>query len=85
MEVVKFLSERALAFRGSTEELGRKDNGNYLGTLELLAKFDPFLASHIEKFGNKGRGNVSYLSSTICDEFINILAEKVHTRRTDDC
>jgi len=77
VEVVKFLSERALAFRGSTEEFGRKDNGNYLGTLELLAKFDPFLANHIEKFGNKGRGNVSYLSSTICEEFINILAEKV--------
>ena len=31
-----------------------------------------------EKCGNPGRGHVSYLSSTICDEFIELLGATVH-------
>lgn len=47
--------------------------------LELIAEFDPFFASHISKYGNKGSGSggVSYLSSTICNEVITIMATKV--------
>jgi len=78
--VIKFLGERGLAFRGDNELLGSPQNGNFLGIIELLAQFDPFLAGHIEKYGQKGRGNVSYLSSTICDEFIDVMGEK--TRQT---
>uniref|UniRef100_H2YAF9 TTF-type domain-containing protein n=1 Tax=Ciona savignyi TaxID=51511 RepID=H2YAF9_CIOSA len=32
---------------------------------------------HIQKRVNKGRGHVSYFSSTVCEEFIDILAKKV--------
>lgn len=46
-------------------------------SLELIADFDPFLADHISRFGNKGIGSTSYLSKTICEEFIQILASKV--------
>lgn len=56
VEAVKFLASRALAFRGHDEILGSKHNGNFLGCLELLAKFDPFLEEHISRFGNKGKG-----------------------------
>lgn len=45
--------------------------------LELLAEFDPFLANHITTYGNPGKSNTSYLSSTIRDEFINLLAKHV--------
>ncbi len=45
--VVKFLAERGLAFRGSSEIFGRAANGNYMGILELISEFDPFLESHI--------------------------------------
>ena len=75
--VVKFLAERGLPFRGHDEIIGSTANGNYLGILEFLSKFDPFLAQHIERHGTPGRGNVSYLSSTICDEFITIMGEYV--------
>ena len=78
--VVKFLGERGLAFRGDNELLGSPLNVNYLGILELIAQFDPFLARHIDKFGKKGSGNVSYLSSTTCEEFIDVMGEK--TRQT---
>jgi len=36
IEVIKFLSERGLAFRSSDEIIGSPDNGNYLGLLELI-------------------------------------------------
>ena len=44
-------------------------------TIEVLTEFDPFLDLHIKRHGNKGSGTTSYLSSKICDEMINIMAE----------
>lgn len=52
------------------------DNGNYLGILELISQFDPFLSEHIKTRRQKGRGSVSYLSSSICEEFIDVMGEK---------
>ena len=45
LHVVLFLGERGLAFRGSIERIGDSRNGNFLGLLELLAKFDSLLIS----------------------------------------
>ncbi|XP_060845918.1 zinc finger MYM-type protein 1-like [Rhopalosiphum padi] len=70
-------TSRGLAFRGNSHNFGSKQNGNYLGCLELVAKFDPFLSAHIANYGNKGNGNVSYLSSNICDEFITLMSNTV--------
>ncbi|KAL4126380.1 hypothetical protein QTP88_010602 [Uroleucon formosanum] len=77
VETVSFLASRGLAFRGNSHNFGSKQNGNYLGCLELVAKFDPFLSAHIANYGNKGKGNVSYLSSNICDEFISLMSDTV--------
>ncbi|KAL6480194.1 hypothetical protein MHYP_G00112270 [Metynnis hypsauchen] len=74
--IIKFLGERGLAFRGDDERLGSPHNGNFLGIVELLAKFDPFIADHLQRFGGKGKGSVSYLSSTICEEFIHLMGER---------
>ena len=75
--VVTFLAERGLPFRGHDEHIGSRHNGNYLGVMELIAEFDPFLAKHVEEFGNKGRENPSYLSSTIYEEVIQIMVNKL--------
>lgn len=75
--VVKFLAQRGLAFRGQDEILGSCNNGNFLGIIELLSEFDPFLATHITRCGNAGRGSVSYLSSTTCNEFIQLMGKEV--------
>ena len=77
IEVIKHLAERNQAFRGDNEIIGSPHNGNYLGTLELLSKFDPFLEEHIQQFGNKGKGKVSYLSKTTCEEFINLIGKRL--------
>ena len=74
--VIKFLAARGLAFRGDNELLGSVHNGNYLGTLEVIAHFDPFLKEHLVKHGNKGKGKPSYISSTVCDEFIALMGDK---------
>lgn len=76
--VIQTLAERGLAFRGHDESFGSIHNGNFLGLLELVAQFDPFLASHIARYGNKGKGNPSYLSKTVCDELIDLMSDKVH-------
>lgn len=75
--VIRFLASRGLPFRGDNEILGSPNNGNYLGCVELLAEFDPFLADHLKKFGNPGKGNISYLSANICNEFIDLMAKQV--------
>lgn len=72
--VVKKLSSRGLAFRGKEERFRSKKNGNF------LMCFDPFMATHINNYGNPGRGNVSYLSSSTYNEFISLIASRV--RRT---
>lgn len=74
---IKFLAKNGLAFYGSTTVLFTKGNSNFLSSLEFLSEFDPFLAEHLQKYGNPERGHVNYLSSAICNEFINILANEV--------
>ena len=77
VEVIKFLAERGLPFRGSNETVGSPKNGNYLGLLELLAKFDPFLSEHININGKKGKGYISYLSIDVCEEFISLIWARI--------
>ena len=66
-----------MGFREHDKLLRSVHNGNYLGTLELLAQLDPFIAVYIEKYGGKGKGSVSLISSTICNELIDIMGGKV--------
>ena len=56
VDVIKFLFARGLPFRGHDEKFGSQKNGNYMGILGVVAKYDPFLAMHIEKKGNTWRG-----------------------------
>ncbi|XP_026821577.1 52 kDa repressor of the inhibitor of the protein kinase-like [Rhopalosiphum maidis] len=53
-------------------------------SLELISEFDPFLAQNINKYGNAGRGSTSYLSSTVFEEVISIMAEKVNKYSVDE-
>jgi len=51
--------------------------------LVLLSKFDPFLAQHIAVHGNQGKGHTFYLSKTICNEFIALIANETRTMIID--
>lgn len=74
---IAFLCERGLPLRGSNEIIGSSNNGNYLGILELISQFDPFLSQHIRQHANRGRGHASYLSKTICEELVTLMGHKV--------
>ncbi|XP_075715577.1 uncharacterized protein LOC142750459 [Rhinoderma darwinii] len=75
--VIQYLAERGLPLRGKDEIIGSPHNGNYLGILETMANVDEFLDEHIKQYANKGKGHTSYLSSTICEELIQILGFKI--------
>jgi len=75
-DVTLFLAERGLAFRGDSDRIGDYNNGNFLGILELLAKYDPLLNEHMRSVRHsqetKKKLQVTYLSSQIQNEFIDI-------------
>ncbi|XP_004205865.3 uncharacterized protein LOC101239811 [Hydra vulgaris] len=73
---VQFLAERNLAFRGSEEQIGNPHNGNFLGVIELLGKFDPVMQDHIQKIINKDIHD-HYLGKTIQDEVIDTIGQAV--------
>ncbi|KAK5639562.1 hypothetical protein RI129_012054 [Pyrocoelia pectoralis] len=70
VEVIIFLASRGLAFREHNQVLGSQDNEHYLGVLELLSKFDPFLADYLHNCANKGKRHAFYLSASTWNEFI---------------
>ncbi|GBP13144.1 Zinc finger MYM-type protein 1 [Eumeta japonica] len=75
--VVKFLSIRGLAFRGSEEVFGSPHNGNFMGAMELLAEFDPFIREHIEQRELRPKAIISYLSKTVYEEIIEIMGQQL--------
>ncbi len=79
LDVTFFLASRNLAFRGTTENVGDVHNGNFLGTLELLARYDPLLSEHLKKVSEKKKGSrmAHYLSSESQNELIELCGEKV--------
>ena len=77
--LVKFLCEKGLPLRRGNEVFGSPQNRNFLELLEILAQFDDFLADHIRRFGNSGRDVPSDLSSTICNECVQLMAKEVTT------
>ncbi|XP_065675655.1 zinc finger MYM-type protein 1-like [Hydra vulgaris] len=44
-----------------------------------MTQFDLVLKQHIDTFTNKDKGNVNYLSKTICEELIDIMSQMVLT------
>lgn len=81
LDTILFLGERGLAFRGDSNLLGERNNGNFLGILELISHYDPILQEHLEKVRisqqQHKRLQVHYLSASIQNEFIDICAQHV--------
>ena len=43
----------------------------------MLAKYDGLLANHVSNCANRGKGHISYLSSIICEELLQLIGQKV--------
>ena len=76
IDIVIFLAERNLAFRGSDEVLGSPHNGNFLELFQLLTKRDPVLMEQRNRI-IKHTTKKHYSSNTIQNELIDIAAKKV--------
>src|ERR1043165_9545573 len=68
---------RSKYIRGDHEVFASANNGSYMGVIESLAKFDPFLCQHLQRYGGAGRGVTSYLSKTVCEKLIVLMEKKV--------
>ena len=83
IDVVLFMRKTGLAFRGSSQRIGSINNGNFLGIIELLSRYDPVLQEHIKKVTESQTSghclSAHYLSSDSQNEFIASCAYLVHT------
>lgn len=70
------LAKNSLAFRGHRESLSETYNGNFLSTVQLLAKYDGVL----QQVMNLPKGHIKYLSSDIQNELISILSSQVKSQ-----
>lgn len=88
IDVVLFLGERGLALRGNSHLIGDRQNGNFLGILELISHYDPLLNEHLAKVKrSQEQGNrmqVHYLSADSQNEFIQCCAQKVTAAIIDE-
>lgn len=78
LAIVQFLAEHNLAFRGSVDRLAEPHNGNFLGLVQLLGKFDPVMQEHIRRIKNDEIHD-HYLGKRIQNELITVIGDKVRS------
>ena len=74
--IVQFIAQHNMAFRGSSERLYEMNNGNFLGLVELIAKFDPVLADHVKQV-TTDKISDHYLGKNIQNELIQLMSCEV--------
>ena len=73
ISITQYLAERSLAFRGTSNTLFTPHNGNFLGLVELVRKFDPVLDTHLRKIKTNEINN-HYLGKDTQNELLDIMA-----------
>lgn len=73
LAIIHFLASRNLALRGSSDKLFHRENGNFLGLVELFSKFEPVTKEHIRCIKDADH----YLGKTIQNEFIQLISNEV--------
>jgi hypothetical protein len=78
LAIVHFLGKQCLAFRGNSDKLYTKSNGNFLTLIELIAKFDDIMSEHVRRICRKqDKTPVTYLGKTIQNEMINLIGNEI--------
>lgn len=83
LDTLLFLASRGLPFQGNNISIGDVNNGNFLGTLELIGKYNEITREHLATVktlqlqGKNMKGQAHYLSWMSQNEFISLCGEKV--------
>lgn len=73
---MQYLSQNNLAFRGTNAKLYETNNGNFLGLIGMIAKFDPTIQKHIRRVKNEIHDH--YFGPSIQNEIISMMANNVN-------
>ncbi|XP_025192468.1 zinc finger MYM-type protein 1-like [Melanaphis sacchari] len=76
ISVIHYLAKHNGSFRGSTDVLYEKNNGKFLGLIEMLGKFDPIIIEHLQRIKNK-ETHIHYLGHDIQNDLIEVMAKEV--------
>ncbi|XP_050793251.1 zinc finger MYM-type protein 1-like [Gopherus flavomarginatus] len=79
LSIVEYLSANNLAFRGSIEKLFQPQNGNFLGLVQLLGKFDTMMSEHLRRV-TENEIHDHYLGPRIQNELIMLMSNKVRDK-----
>ena len=79
VEVIKFLCKQYFPLRGHREDFNSKNQGNFLETLKLLAKYNAVIKEHLSVIQLSSKGMTTYLSPTIQNVLIELLGKKGKT------
>ncbi|KAK4873920.1 hypothetical protein RN001_013280 [Aquatica leii] len=58
ISIIQYLAEHNLALRGTCDTLFSSNNGNFLGLVELISKYDPVLSQHVNNARNTKRAYI---------------------------
>ena len=87
LDCINYLVSQNLALRGHEESLSldeHKNGGNFLSVIKLVAKYDTLLVLKHLQGAQENPRSVSYLSPTIQNEFIHLLAATVRSNLLAD-
>ena len=80
VDVILFLSKQNLPFREHREAFESNNQGNFLQTVKLLAKYSPVLSKHLADTRTSKKMTTTYLSPTLIlllsDKVKNIIVEE---------
>ena len=68
VEVIKFLCKQNLSLRDHREGSNSRNQGNFLETIELLAKYNAVIKKHLSVIQLSSKGVTTYLLATIQNE-----------------
>jgi len=76
ISIILYLAQQNMAFRGTSDKLFQPNNGNFLGLVQLLGKYDDVMADHLRHISKKSNRK-HYCSHEIQDQLINLMANNV--------